>query len=177
MSQGYLVLWQWYNTSLLACCRHTQLRHRTILVLWLGFTRIESYYSCTKLRHRTILVLWLGFISIESKFIGDQLLGHCLTEFSTEYYPNTIYVALTLKFLKSYHLEVARPVSSHYTVCPRSIHRVPASHCPQRKPFPLDSVVILDLASFHDLYTWVPASHCPQRKPFPLDSSWVILDL
>ena len=68
-------------------------------------------------------------------------------------------------------------MSSHNTIHPRSIHRVPASHCPQRKPFPLDSLVILDLASFHDLYTRVPASHCPQHKPFPLDSLWVILDL
>ena len=91
--------------------------------------------------------------------------------------PLHIYVALTLKFLKSYHLEVARPVCSHNTVHPRSIHRVPASCCPQRKPFPLDSLVILDLASFHDLYTRVPAYHCPQRKPFPLDSSWAEADV
>ena len=68
-------------------------------------------------------------------------------------------------------------MSSHNTVHPRSIHRVPASHCPQCKPFPLDSLVILDLASFHDLYTQVPTSRCPQCKPFPLDSPWVILDL
>ena len=68
-------------------------------------------------------------------------------------------------------------MSSHNTVRPRSIHRVPASRCPQHKPFPLDSLVVLDLASFHDLYTRVPASHCPQCKPFPLDSPWVILDL
>ena len=88
-----------------------------------------------------------------------------------------IYVTSTLKFLKNYHLEVAHPVSSHNTVHPRCIHRVPASRCPQCKPFPLDSLVVLDLASFHDLYTRVPASHCPQCKPFPLDSPWVILDL
>ena len=67
-------------------------------------------------------------------------------------------------------------MSSHNTVRPRSIHRVPASRCPQCKPFPLDSLVILDLASFHDLYTRVPASCRPRCKPFPLDSL-VVLDL
>ena len=68
-------------------------------------------------------------------------------------------------------------MSSHNTVHPRSIHRVPASHCLQRKPFSLDSLVILDLASFHDLYTRVPASHCPQCKPSPWTLPWAEADV
>ena len=133
MSQGYLVLWQGYNTSLLAVvdtlnsgtglswsCEWDSQGLKVIVVALNSGTGLS--WSCD----------WDSQVLKVSLLVTNSLVTDWV---QFEFWPSAVYVAPALKFLTSYHLGVAGPVSPD-TVHPRSIHQVPASHHPRCKPSP-----------------------------------------
>ena len=203
VSQGYLVQWQGYDISLLAI---VVLADLTVRIPRTKYSALWTQAQDSDQGLKVIIVAlnsghrtdpwscdWDSQVLKVSSLVTNSLVTDWV---QFESWPSVAYITLALKFLKSYSSEFL--AQCHLTLSNQDLwHQVPPSCHPWCKPFPLDSLVILDLHTSkiytpesqlpivlnislppglilsrpRSSYARVPASCHPWCKPSPWDSS------
>ena len=163
VSQGYLVLWQEYNTSLLAVvdtlnsgtglswsCDWDSQGLKVIVVALSSGTGLS--WSCD----------WDSQVLKVSSLVTNSLVTDWV---QFESWPSVVYITLALKFLKSYSSEFL--AQCYPTLSNQDLYT--ESQLPIVLDVSLPPGLLGHPRSSHiqDLYTQVPASCCPWCKPSP----------